>query len=78
MTQSFELGYSAPADLKLHVGGRTLSVAKVGPERIVLSQPMQVPAGEAELEITIGGKTKRQSIVIDTSGASVRGEISYR
>jgi hypothetical protein len=78
MAQPVEAGYSAAVALKLYVGGQVLRLAQVGPERIVLKQPEPVPAGEAELEVTIDGSTTRQSIVIETSGAATTGEIWYR
>jgi hypothetical protein len=78
MAQSVELGYSASIALNLHVGGRVLSLARVGPDRIVLTRPAPVPAGHAELEIKIGGSTRRQAVEIDASDASTTGEIRYR
>jgi hypothetical protein len=78
MAESIEGGYSASVALKLRVGGRVLGVAKVGHDRIVLREPSEIPARDAELEITIGGETTRQSIVLDVDGGTTVAEICYR
>ena len=55
-----------------------LGVAKVGHDRIVLREASEIPVRDAELEITIGGETTRQSIVLDVSGGTTVAEIRYR
>jgi len=78
MAPPVENGYSAPIVLSLHVGGQVFSLARVGPDRVVLERPTAVAAGEAELEIGIGGSLRRRSVEIDTQRAAETGEIRYR
>lgn len=70
-------GYSAPVSLELHVQGQVLSVAKVGPERLFLTDENADPRGPATLVITIGRTTKEQAIMIDENRCHGR-EIGYR
>jgi hypothetical protein len=69
--------YSAPVNLELHIQGQVLSVAKVGPDRLVLQDESANPRGEGVLHVTIGSTTKRGTIVIDEVRCDGR-EIGYR
>jgi hypothetical protein len=58
------LGYSAVVDLRLEWNGSSIDVAKTGPDRITLSEPRELPAGPAELIITVDGKKTTYPIVL--------------
>lgn len=70
MASTVEPGYSATVSLELHVDDEVLSVAKVGPDRIMLSKPQAVRVGAAKLFITIGGVVEEHSIMLHRSDAT--------
>lgn len=54
--------YSASVQLLLHVNGQNYELAKVGPNRVVLRNAVQLPPCEAMLSINIDGETTQQTI----------------
>jgi hypothetical protein len=61
------LGYSSVVDLRLIVNGETVDVGQTGPDRIMLRQPRELPAGPAELVITVDGKKTTYPIVLQAT-----------
>ncbi len=55
-------GHSAKVDLQLHVDGLVLSLAQVGPELCVLTNPAALPTGIAEIVVTIDGQVQRRTV----------------
>jgi hypothetical protein len=66
------LGYSATVDLQLSRNGEMIDVAKTGPDRITLSQPRELPAGPAELIITVDGRKTTYPIVLRATDGPAR------
>ena len=54
--------YSATVQLTLHVDGQDYELAKVGPDRVSLRQPIDLPPCEGTLSINIDGHVTRQNI----------------
>jgi len=63
-------GYSSNVRLHLLVGDRTLELAQIGPNDIVLRTPADLPPGDAEIIMEIDGKQRRWSIHLP-QGASI-------
>jgi hypothetical protein len=66
------LGYSAVVELRLMLNGESIDVAKTGPDRITLVEPRELPAGPAELIITIDGRDTIHPVVLQASSAASR------
>ncbi len=65
------LSYSASVDLQLQLNGETIDVAKTGPDRITLSEPREIPAGPAEIVVTVDGRKSIYPVVLQaTDGPS--------
>ncbi|MBC7821709.1 MAG: hypothetical protein IAG10_32895 [Planctomycetaceae bacterium] len=54
--------FSSEVDLQMIVGNQTLSVSKIGPERLTLEQPTFLPPCEAEVVLTVDGQTSRWTV----------------
>jgi hypothetical protein len=63
-------GYSSNVRLHLVVGDRTLELAQIGPNDIVLRTPTDLPPGDAEIIMEIDGHERRWPIHLP-QGASV-------
>lgn len=62
--------YSANVTLSLHAMGRSLDLAKVGPDRITFRVPTELPPCDAVLSVCIDGNTTEQRLRLP-DGASV-------
>lgn len=62
--------YSASVQLILHVNGHDYALAKIGPNRIYLRTPVDLPPCEGTLSINIDGHVTQQTIRLP-EGASV-------
>jgi hypothetical protein len=69
--------YSADVSLEIVVQGETIDVAKIGPHRLVLRQPRKLPAGAAELRVTVGENTTSQQIILSPRADAVSAEVNY-
>ncbi|MEZ6128329.1 MAG: hypothetical protein R3C59_06585 [Planctomycetaceae bacterium] len=62
--------YSANVQLVLHVNGQDYPLAKVGPDRIYLRTPVNLPPCEGTLSINIDGHLTQQQLIRLPEGAS--------
>lgn len=51
--------HSASVDIQLFVDGQRLSVGKMGPDRIMLTSALNLPACEGELALSVDGNERR-------------------
>jgi len=56
--------YSATVQMHLVIGARCLGIAQMGPEFMILEEPVDTPAGCGELVIQIDGNEKRRAIYL--------------
>ena len=61
--------WSAEVELSLHVEGRTIPVAKVGPRLITLVEPTELPATKARLSIVIDGEKTIREVQLSPGAA---------
>ena len=50
--------------MRLTVGSRRMGVAQVGPDFMILEEPVEIPAGRGELVVLIDGDEKRRAIYL--------------
>jgi hypothetical protein len=62
--------------MKLVTDGQTIRVAQSGPDFLILNEPATIPAGEAELIVTVEGEdTKRPFLIAEpVDGVRVKAE----
>lgn len=71
--------YSANVSLDLLVDGRKIPLAKVGPEKGVLQERHEIPAGqEAVLLMMVDGREHRWEIVLENGIAGFDEEFAFR
>jgi hypothetical protein len=51
--------HSAEVRMQLHLGGRTLAIAQLGPEFLILKEPIEHPPTDAEITLWIDGRVRR-------------------
>ena len=56
------MAYSAAVRMYLTVGSRLMGVAQVGPDFMILDEPVELPPGCGELLVELDGDKKRRSI----------------
>ncbi|MEZ6132510.1 MAG: hypothetical protein R3C59_27920 [Planctomycetaceae bacterium] len=54
--------YSATVQLTLHVAGQDYELAKVGPDRVSLRKPIDLPPCEGMLSINIDGNITQHTV----------------
>ena len=69
MTQSYSasgrsVGHSARVQLTLVVNGRSLRLAKAGPDLVVLAEPATLATGPAELVLHVDGAPVRWEVEV--------------
>ena len=63
--------YSASVELSLRVGTSVFPLHKVSPTRVVMRTPIDLPAGDAELVVSIDGKDQVSRVCLPL-GDSIR------
>lgn len=63
-------GYSAKIRLELRIAGRTLKLAQIAPDFVILAQPAELPACEAEVVMHVDGKQRRWPVNLPDGIAS--------
>ena len=61
-SSSTSTGYSADVLLWLRLSDRAVPLAQIGPDRIILKDVESVPAGAAELVLSVDGRERRWSV----------------
>ena len=62
MAHQHSRGYSADVRMGLSVNGHTLSIGQLGPDFIMLRDPIDHPPAEAEIAMSIDGREKRWKV----------------
>ncbi len=57
-------GYSAEVRLHLVIGDRTLELGQIGPDRIILSEPAEMPPGLAEVVMHVDSFERRWQVYL--------------
>jgi hypothetical protein len=52
-------GHSADVRIQLFVNGHVLKIAQLGPQFLMLDQPVEHPPGDAEILMSVDGKQER-------------------
>ncbi len=58
-TPQTAVGHSADVRIHLHINGCVLPVAQLGPDFLVLRNPVDHPPGDAQIFMSIDGQEKR-------------------
>lgn len=75
--QSPELSSDVLLQLRLKADGRLLRVGQVYDNLLVLREPIDLPPSEAELLITINGRTKSHGIYLHHGASSLCDEVPF-
>ena len=70
--------HSADVRMQLSVNGQTLKIGQLGPEFIILDDPIDLPPCEAEITMSVDGRERRWAVwlVNGISTGEPRVEIS--
>jgi hypothetical protein len=69
----YKSGHSTDVRIQLCVNGYTLAVAQLGPDFLVLKNPLDHPPAEAEITMSIDGHESRWKVhLVDGIGAGQR------
>ncbi|TWT74054.1 hypothetical protein CA85_09390 [Allorhodopirellula solitaria] len=61
---AFPASYSSDVRLSLRVDEHVLEVAQVDANRCILRDPIELPAGPADLEISVDGKISTETVIL--------------
>ena len=64
-----EAPYSAAVTLSLVAGNQTFPLSEIGSNGFTLREPSQLPAGDAEVVMTVDGREYRWSVALPTEFA---------
>jgi hypothetical protein len=56
--------HSAMVRMELHVDGTVLRISQLGPDFLILREPVDRPPAQAELFISIDGKERRRAVFL--------------
>jgi hypothetical protein len=71
-------GHSADVRIALAVNGHVFSVAKLGPDFVVLRNPIPHPPAEAELSLSIDGHEERWRVELIDGILAGGGDTRFR
>lgn len=71
-------GHSAEVRMELRLNGRVLPIAQLGPDFLILTDPVNHPPTEAEIALSIDGHESRWPVHLDDglSASQARTRIS--
>jgi hypothetical protein len=69
--------YSATVRICLHVGGKMLNVAQVGPASLILREKFESPPADARLEIIVDGRRQEYRIYLHEGISNQREEVAF-
>ena len=64
MNSSQTVSYSAKVELSLHVNGEVLDVSQTGPDSLILREPRQLPATDAQIVIKVDGFSETYPVML--------------
>lgn len=56
--------HSAVVRMELHVNGHVLSIGQLGPDFVILDDPTDHPAGQAEVTMSVDGHASRWPVYL--------------
>lgn len=56
--------YSADVQMELHVNGRVFDVGQLGPDFLILRDPIDHPPAQGEMMVAIDGQVKRWPVLL--------------
>jgi hypothetical protein len=59
LTNHDQVVHSADVRMHLHVNGHTLDIRQLGPDFIILGEPVNHPPARAEITVSIDGRVSR-------------------
>jgi hypothetical protein len=59
VTSQTRRAYSADVRMYLHVNGQTFIIAQLGPDFLILNEPVDQPPAKAEIAFSIDGRERR-------------------
>jgi len=71
-----EPGHSADVRIHLYLNGHVLPVAQLGPDFLVLRQPIDHPAADAEIALSIDGHDDRWRVCLESGIQSAQRRTS--
>ena len=71
-------GYSSRVDILLRVNGTELSVAKVGPDSLMLAEPQAIPPStNAEIVVKVDNTVETRSICLFEGASPDHGRVRF-
>jgi len=52
-------GYSADVRMQLSINGQTFSIGQLGPDFLILDEPVDHPPAEGEITLSVDGRERR-------------------
>ncbi len=69
-------GYSAHVEMFVLVDGCRMDVAQIGPDTLILRNPVQVRKGYAEIIIRVDGREEKHKVILHSTDDS-NAELAY-
>jgi hypothetical protein len=60
----FSSSHSADVQLQLVVDGQNLDLAQIGPDDVIVNQPVDLPPGPAEVVMFVDGRERRWPVLL--------------
>ena len=71
-------GHSAEVRIKLRINGCALPVAQLGPDFLILHEPGEFPASEAEIELSVDGQQEHWTVYLPEGVRGGDRRISFK
>jgi hypothetical protein len=68
-------GYSAQVRLQMVVGNRTLELGQIGPEGVVVREPVELPPGQGEVVMHVDDFERRWQVYLPDGISSKSREV---
>jgi hypothetical protein len=69
------IGHSAQIEMELLVNGATLSIGQMGPDFLLLDDPIDVPPGNAVIVFSVDGNARRWEVRLPEGVAAGRQRV---
>jgi hypothetical protein len=78
MNEKSDVGHSSRVKLRLHVEGRELPLAKVGPDSLWLRQPVAIPASTiGKIVVQIDDSIHSRSVCLFEGASAENGRVRF-
>ncbi len=68
--------HSARVEMELHVNGSVLKISHLGPDFLILREPVDHPPSEAEIYMSVDGKESRWAVRLPAGVSTTRERTS--